>query len=98
MFEREPRGGDRDCTVGYVAVAPVLDDVAQLAFHPLVAGEVQGVSRAGTHHGDVEAPEGPEEALRPDDPPQGLVHTAVLGLGVRLEALHSGLEERETIT
>lgn len=73
-----------DCTVSYVAVPPVLDDVAEGALDPLVAGEVQGVGRAGPQHRDVEAPEGPQDAFGANDSLQGLVNASVLGLRVRL--------------
>lgn len=78
-------------TIGQVTVAPVLDDVAEDVLDPLVAGKIEGVGWAGTQHGDVKAPEGPQQTLSADDAMQGLVDAAVLGLGVRLEALHARL-------
>lgn len=82
-----------DCTVSYVAVASVLDDVAEMALDPLVASEVKCVGWAGPQHCDVEASERPQDTLGADDPLEGLVHTPVLGLWVWLKALHPCLIE-----
>ena len=81
-------------TVSQVAVALALEGVAQGVLGLLVAGEIESVGGAGSQHGDVQPPQRSEQPLRLDDPLQGLVDPAVLGLGVRLQALHPGLGER----
>lgn len=71
-------------TVGDVAVATVLNDVAEAALDPLVAGKVERVGRPRPQHRDVEASEGPHEAFGHHDLFQRPVHAAVLSLRVRL--------------
>lgn len=86
--------GSRDAearTVGQVAVASAADDVTQGALDALVAGEVERVGGSGPHHGDVEAPQRPEDPFCLDDPLQGLVHALVLSVRLRLQALHPSL-------
>lgn len=79
-------------TVGYVAVASALNDVTQRMLHTLIAGKVECMCRPSSHHSDVEAPQGSEDSLRLDDPFEGFINTLVLGVGVRLQALHPCLK------
>lgn len=65
---RVPRETELYCTIGYVAVSSILNDLAECTLDMFVAGKVEGVGRAGPQHCDVEAPQGSEETLRPDDP------------------------------
>lgn len=83
-------------TVGKVAVGSRVDGVAQGELDLLVAGEVEGVCRPRPHRQHVDASDGPPQALRPHDLPQGVHHVPVAGAGLWLEALHSGLEKART--
>lgn len=76
-----------------MAVASVLNDVAQRALGSLIAGEVERMSGSRSQHGDVEAPQWSEDPLCPDDPFQSLIHTLVLCVRVRLQALHPCLKK-----
>lgn len=76
-----------------MAVAAALNDVAQWAFHSFVAGKVECMGRPRSNHSDVETSQRPEDPLSPDDPFQSLVHTLVLCIWVRLQALHPCLKK-----
>lgn len=71
-------------TVGDVAVAAALNHISEAAFDVLVAREVECVRRPRPQHCDVEAPEGPQDALSRHDLFQSSVHAAVLSLRVWL--------------
>lgn len=67
-----------------MAVATILYDVTKAALDSLVAGEIECVGGAGPQHSDIEAPQGPKDALGPHNPLECSVHATVLSLWVRL--------------
>lgn len=71
-------------TVGYVAVAAILNGVAEAVLDALVARKVKRVSRTCPQYSNLEASEGPQEALGRHDLFQSPVHAAVLSLRVWL--------------
>ncbi len=71
-------------TVSNVTVASVLYDVTKAALDLLVAGKIECVCGTSPQHSDIEAPQGPKQALCLYNPLQCTVHTAVLSIWVRL--------------
>lgn len=81
----------RDNTVGHVTIAPSMDNVGKCLFQLFVAGEIQGMGRAGPCGCDVQSPHGSPDPFGPHDPPQGLQHIPVASSRFRLQALHPSL-------
>lgn len=71
-------------TIGDVTVSAVLNDITEAALNALVARKVQRVGWPRPQHCDVEASEGPQEALGGHNLFQSPVHAAVLSLRVWL--------------